>query len=607
VGTPAYMSPEQCSGLAATGASDQYALGVVAYKMLAGEAPFDADSTVALMYKHLHVVPDPIHKRVPDCPPGLGQVVMRMLEKSPADRWPQMEDMVAALDAVPQSESGEVRTQMLQLARSSSARAIVERFRTPKSPVPRSRPGVSVPPEAGITLRTPSGEGVAVAPAGQERSGSRRPGPAARRRLLWVTVPVGAIALVLLFLGRWYPSGVADAEPVTPSALEAGPPAPPAAAVAAVELVPSAPALSVGDVAELTLVARDGDGNPVEAGEVVWSSRDPGVALVSSAGVVTAMGPGTAEITAAAAGRTAVARLTVTEGAVEPEPPPARAEVASVTVTPTSGALLVGETLRFQVTLRDARGSTLPNRAVTWASSDPGVVRVSGDGVVSAVGPGAASVTATSEGRTQGAVVTVTAPRTVAAIEVTPGRRALEPGESVRLSAAVRDRTGALLPDGRVTWRSGDERVVRVSEQGMVTAVGEGSALVTAVSGTVIGSAEIVVAAASPPVTVDHRAAIESVVAAYARAIQAQDLTAARQLYPTMTDEVVQRWSGFFAAVRDLRVSMAVQDVDVEGDVARARVEMTLEFRDTRQQREMTQVPMTLRQDGGVWRIVEIR
>src|SRR5438128_1830473 len=95
VGTPTYMSPEQCETREVTGASDQYSLGVVAYEMLTGRLPFLGDSTMAVMYAHFNERPRPVAELRPDCPPNLGAGVMRMLEKDPLRRWPAMDDIVA--------------------------------------------------------------------------------------------------------------------------------------------------------------------------------------------------------------------------------------------------------------------------------------------------------------------------------------------------------------------------------------------------------------------------------------------------------------------------------------------------------------------------------
>jgi serine/threonine-protein kinase len=79
VGTPAYMSPEQCLGKEVTGASDQYSLGVVAYEMLTGRKPFIASTAMAMMYAHFNEEPKPIRELRSDVPPELEAGVMRML------------------------------------------------------------------------------------------------------------------------------------------------------------------------------------------------------------------------------------------------------------------------------------------------------------------------------------------------------------------------------------------------------------------------------------------------------------------------------------------------------------------------------------------------
>ncbi len=69
VGTPEYMSPEQAQGLDTDARSDQYSLAVVAYELLSGRLPFQADSTLALMYKLVHEPPPPLGQTRPDLPP----------------------------------------------------------------------------------------------------------------------------------------------------------------------------------------------------------------------------------------------------------------------------------------------------------------------------------------------------------------------------------------------------------------------------------------------------------------------------------------------------------------------------------------------------------
>jgi serine/threonine protein kinase len=80
IGTPSYMSPEQCAAKREmSGASDQYSLGIVAYEMLSGQVPFRAETTIGLLFAHVHETPPPITDLRPDCPPEVAATVMRMI------------------------------------------------------------------------------------------------------------------------------------------------------------------------------------------------------------------------------------------------------------------------------------------------------------------------------------------------------------------------------------------------------------------------------------------------------------------------------------------------------------------------------------------------
>ena len=99
IGTPAYMSPEQAAGdREIDGRSDLYALGVVAYQMLCGEPPFVANSTPAMLVKHISERPTPVSQRRADIPMDLSRAVMMCLEKDPSMRFPSASAMVTALD-----------------------------------------------------------------------------------------------------------------------------------------------------------------------------------------------------------------------------------------------------------------------------------------------------------------------------------------------------------------------------------------------------------------------------------------------------------------------------------------------------------------------------
>ena len=105
IGTPAYMAPEQAAGDPDVDErADLYALGLIAYELLAGRHPFaDRRTPQALVAAQLVELPPPLAVSRPDVPPALRALVLRCLEKRPADRPQRADDVLRALDAVPTS------------------------------------------------------------------------------------------------------------------------------------------------------------------------------------------------------------------------------------------------------------------------------------------------------------------------------------------------------------------------------------------------------------------------------------------------------------------------------------------------------------------------
>jgi len=99
MGTPYYMSPEQCSGKKVTGQSDQYSLGVMAYLLLSGHLPFTGDSVFDIVKQHCMDPPPPLGDLRADLPKPLIAVVERALAKNPADRFASETDFANAFAA----------------------------------------------------------------------------------------------------------------------------------------------------------------------------------------------------------------------------------------------------------------------------------------------------------------------------------------------------------------------------------------------------------------------------------------------------------------------------------------------------------------------------
>jgi serine/threonine-protein kinase len=117
-GTPHYMSPEQASGDTVDHRADIYALGIIMYEMFAGRVPFEADSYMGVLTKHMFMVPEP-PSRVNAAVRQLGaleDVILKCLEKKPNARYPSMEALITEIESIARVGTGD----RLEILRSRS-------------------------------------------------------------------------------------------------------------------------------------------------------------------------------------------------------------------------------------------------------------------------------------------------------------------------------------------------------------------------------------------------------------------------------------------------------------------------------------------------------
>ncbi|MEO8480048.1 MAG: Ig-like domain-containing protein [Gemmatimonadota bacterium] len=170
--------------------------------------------------------------------------------------------------------------------------------------------------------------------------------------------------------------------------------------------------------------------------------------------------------------------------------------VATVTVTGSTSALTPGLTVQLTATPRDAAGTGLSGRAITWTSSSLAVATVS-NGLVTAVGPGTATITATSEGKSGTLSITVNPiePGPVASVVIVAPKTAFEVGDAaVSYGTTIKDAAGHVLVGRTVTWSAAPVGIVSVSLTGSVTAIAAGATTVTATSEGIAGTVQVTVA-----------------------------------------------------------------------------------------------------------------
>ncbi len=342
-----------------------------------------------------------------------------------------------------------------------------------------------------------------------------------------------------------------------------------------VVLSPPEVTLETGDTLQFEAVAFNSYGETVPAAALTWASSDPAAGTIDDDGVFTALAAGTTTVIAASGDIAGTAVVTVSSD--EPV-------LSRIAITPPAITLNAGDEETFVATAYDQHGTAMPADAVAWASSDPAAGTIDDGGLFIALDAGTTIITATADGITGAADVTVVRP--APGVVVSPPAITLDEGETWLFTATLVDPEDDALFSGVVAWSSHDETVGTIDEDGFFTALSEGAVTITA---TIDGSGEIgtAVVTVRPASAFPARIAIspsDFTIAA------GQDLRLTATVYDQYGDEMpgvavafessdphigTIDDSGLFAALKDDSVVLTATAGDISGS-ARVTVEPSL-------------------------------
>jgi uncharacterized protein YjdB len=175
------------------------------------------------------------------------------------------------------------------------------------------------------------------------------------------------------------------------------------------------------------------------------------IASVSPAGVLTGLAIGTTQVAASARGKSGIATVTVT-----------RTPVASVVVRPNSAHALIGSKTQLTATTYDASLNVLTGRAITWTTNNAAVATVDANGLVTAKAGGSATITATSEGKSDVCQLDVSR-LPVATVSIEAGATSIAQNATTTLVATTKDANGSVVTGRAITWQTSDASIVSLS------------------------------------------------------------------------------------------------------------------------------------------------
>jgi trimeric autotransporter adhesin len=260
-----------------------------------------------------------------------------------------------------------------------------------------------------------------------------------------------------------------------------------AANLTSITVSPAGPSLPVHTSQQFTAIGAYNDGSSSDlTAQVSWSSSSAAVATIDVNGLASAVAAGSTTISASLGTISASTALTVQTPTI-----------SSISITPDDLTLGIGINQQYVATANYSDGSAQDLvSGVTWSSSSTSVATIDNAGVVTTVGAGQTTLTATVGGQSDTTTLYVV-PANLISIAVSPGTPTIALGTTQQFTAVGTFDDGSTQLLSSVAWSSSASNSVSVDSSGMATAVGAGSATITATSGSVSGTASVSVSNAT--------------------------------------------------------------------------------------------------------------
>ena len=255
------------------------------------------------------------------------------------------------------------------------------------------------------------------------------------------------------------------------------------AKLTAIAITPQLPSIPISTTQQFTASGTYSDGSTRDLSSLVtWSSSSTVTATVDVNGLVTSIAAGSTTITATLGSVMQTFTLTVSTPTI-----------SDIFVSPDGLTEPIGVSQQYTATADYSDGSSSDlSSGVTWASSAPAVATVDSSGVVTTVGPGTTTISATVGSFSDSSTLTVIAAN-LQSITVAPSTAKLAAGTLLQFTATGTFDDGSTQPLTSLTWSSSAENLLTIDANGAATGIIAGSATVTATSGTISGAASVTV------------------------------------------------------------------------------------------------------------------